>query len=126
MSKAGTGSVVLTAHDLLTGRAVYRTADGRWSERHSDARVFSDADGASAVAEAAADAHLVSGPYLAGVVAGASASAPARYREAVRALGPTMRRDLGKQADGTGLTADERAALSADARAVVLGALARD
>lgn len=131
MTSTPNRAVVLTANDLLDGHVVYRTPDASWSSKHADARIFeSETDAAEALA--GAEPHLVVGPYLTEIVAPPSAdavalgAAPVRYREAVRALGPTMRRDLGKQAEGDGLSARAAANLPHDAHAVVLGALSRD
>ena len=54
-----------------------------------------------ALAEAdAAARHEVVDPYLIDVEEEGGALRPTKYREAIRCLGPTIRQDLGKQAEG--------------------------
>lgn len=92
---------VITANRLGNGIVVYMTADGGWSERISSARAL---DGEKQV-EAALDAAngavascIVVDPYLIDVENLGGELRPTRYRELIRALGPTVRRDIGKQA----------------------------
>lgn len=90
------GPQILTANHLLTGEAVFWTGDG-WSPDYHAAEVLhrpEDQQDRLAMAEAAAG--TVVGPYLAGVAEGGPA--PTHIREIIRTRGPTVRRDLGKQA----------------------------
>lgn len=91
----------LTANRLNDGRAVYLTQQGGWSEWLNEAALAGDEERAEAIlargrAEAAA-ARVVE-PYLIEVVETDGLVAPLRYREAIRARGPSVRLDLGKQA----------------------------
>ena len=92
----------LTAHRLSDGVVVYRDAQGGWAETVGEAEVFGAkeaADAAEAAAAADVAAQLVISPYLIEVAAGADVAAPVSVREQIRALGPTIRTDLGKQAE---------------------------
>lgn len=94
---------ILSANALLDGDVVYRTADG-WSRRLGEAEVANDeaalARLETALAEALAGREVV-GPELAPVVLDdAGRIVPSHYRERIRALGPTVRPDLGPQAKG--------------------------
>ncbi len=90
---------ILTASRLREGDVVYFTAAGHWSEWLSDATV-ADAEAESLLArgkhaEAAGDvidASLVAVDVVRG------RRAPLSPRERIRARGPTVRADLGKQA----------------------------
>ncbi len=54
-----------------------------------------------AIGEAdAAQTHSIVEPYLIDLKEEAGALRPTKYREAIRCLGPTIRLDLGKQAEG--------------------------
>lgn len=91
----------LTANRLDDGRVVYLTPQDGWSEWLNEAALAADEDRAEAIlargrAEAAA-ARVVE-PYLIEVVETDGLVAPLRYREAIRARGPSVRLDLGKQA----------------------------
>jgi hypothetical protein len=94
---------ILSANGLLDGAVVYRTARG-WSPRLAEAEVARDADALerheAALAEAARGNEVV-GPELVPVALdGAGRIVPSHVRERIRALGPTVRPDLGPQADG--------------------------
>lgn len=106
---------ILTANRLSDGVVIFLAADGRWVETVDDARVEADGTGHQALETAGraavADQHLVE-PYLIDVTRRADGRIfPTRYRERVRAAGPSIRLDLGKQAEGkSSLTHDEKAA----------------
>ena len=51
------------------------------------------------MARAAVDSRLVIDPYLIDVIEGDSERRPTRFRELIRAKGPTVRPDIGKQAE---------------------------
>ena len=90
---------ILSANDLLDGSVVYRTAHG-WSPRLAEAEVARDAD-ALARLEALLGSDDVVGPELIPVALdGAGRIVPSHVRERIRALGPTVRPDLGPQAGG--------------------------
>ena len=90
---------VLTANRLRIGEVVYWGGE-RWVSRFEDAQILSDAD-AETTLKAAADWVLkgeVVAPYLFDVREKDGRTVPVKEREIIRAAGPTVRRDLGKQA----------------------------
>ncbi|MBK5912674.1 hypothetical protein CCR85_14415 [Rhodothalassium salexigens] len=95
------GPWIVTANDLLTGRVVFLTAAGDWQGAAGQAAVAYNDDMADYLmdrAQADAVANLVVEPALIGAVLDADdRPRPARNREAIRATGPTVRRDLGYQ-----------------------------
>jgi Protein of unknown function (DUF2849) len=91
---------VLTANRLRDGEVVY-WRDGAWVEALAAAEPLADKDAAEAALKAAAQsvaARAVVNPYLFAVTGEAGAIRPVSEREIIRALGPTVRGDLGKQA----------------------------
>ncbi|EFL90316.1 DUF2849 domain-containing protein [Ahrensia sp. R2A130] len=93
--------VIFTANRLLDGEAVWLGANGRWVESPASAVVSHTAEELEATRIAAArgdrENHVVE-PYEMPVTIEAGAAVPASYRERIRAAGPTIRLDLGKQA----------------------------
>ena len=92
----------LTANRLHDGEVVYLAADGSWIERLGQAQVLSSkAEGEAALAKGIqAERELkVVNAYLLDLIS-PDASKPQKMREVIRAAGPTVRRDLGKQARG--------------------------
>jgi hypothetical protein len=90
---------IITANRLLDGAVVYRTAAGGWAERFAEAARFSDEAAPGALADAERDVLHVIRPYLA-PVEGSDFGRRERVRETIRAKGPSVRPDLGKQAEG--------------------------
>ena len=91
----------ITANRLGDGVAVYLSAEGAWAERLADAALFEDAEAAAApLAEAEAWEDLVVGPYVMDIDADRLAAGQKVIRETIRATGPSVRPDLGKQAEG--------------------------
>lgn len=92
---------ILTANRLIDGDVVFLTDENDWSVDINDARIADDKSQASRLEEigASADksAHVV-GCYLVDVVVGDGEIKATHYREIMRAQGPTVRGDLGKQA----------------------------
>jgi len=91
---------VLTANRLRDGDVVYWRG-GAWVEAFADADVFAAKEAADAALKAAAEsvaARVVVNPYLFAVKDVGGAAAPTEEREIVRAAGPSVRTDLGKQA----------------------------
>ncbi len=99
----------VTANRLSDGEVVYLAPDGQWSEHLDDCRTADDKAESEVMMEAggrAEKARVVVGAYLFEVECaprperGAEGKTvrPAQLREAIRARGPTVRRDLGKQA----------------------------
>ena len=99
--ETGMADKIVTANRLDDGLVVYLNGAG-WSERIEDARIAGDdaaADGLLAEAEGPGQEIRVVGPYLIEIALEGAEPRPVSYREAIRAQGPTVRLDLGKQAD---------------------------
>ena len=93
---------VITANRLDDGVVVFFTPQRAWGEVLGDSHLFADAaTAATALANAKLDEarDIVVDPYLIDVVDRNGAIAAKHLREVIRATGPTIRRDLGKQAD---------------------------
>ncbi len=94
--------IAVTANRLSDGEVVWLGTNGRWVETVDSALVLStEEERAAALAQAhQADAdNIVLEPYEIDVQAEQGAVIPVRLREQIRAAGPTMRLDLGKQAE---------------------------
>jgi hypothetical protein len=91
---------VLTANRLAIGEVVYWNADRGWVRRLAEAQIVPASDGAAALkgAEESVRRREVVGPYLFDVRLEDGLAVPVKVREAIRAAGPTIRPDLGKQA----------------------------
>jgi len=93
--------VVFTANRLTDGAVVWLGFNGAWVDTIEAAQAFRTEQSrqqAAAVAEQAdADNHVVE-PYEMDVAFEDGAIVPLRFREQIRASGPTVRLDLGKQA----------------------------
>lgn len=88
---------VVTANRLTDGIVVYYTDDGSWSARLAESRIVADNDhGADilAAAERSVAERIVVDPYLIDVVANDAGVRPKRYREVIRAGGPTVACDF--------------------------------
>jgi len=91
---------VLTANRLKLGEVVYWNGSTGWVPKLSGAQVFSGPE-AEAALKAAAEwvrKSEVVAPYLFDVRIEDETIVPVKVREAIRAAGPSVRRDLGKQA----------------------------
>ncbi len=109
---------VLTANRLIDGTVVYWHA-GQWVESLSEADVFdSEAAGNAALAEAqpSVAANVVVATYLFDVRVDGGI-APVKEREIIRAAGPSIHAELGKQAEGLTPDSVRRAAAARKARA---------
>jgi Protein of unknown function (DUF2849) len=92
---------VMTANLLRDGDVVYLAADGTWSLWLRDAAVAQGQDGEAefeARAKTAEQNQLVVGPYLMAVAESAAGPQPIGTREKIRAKGPTVHPQFGKQA----------------------------
>lgn len=92
---------VLTANRLSDGEVVYLDASDHWVERLDEAHIVSStSEGEAALAKGAAaeTERRVVHAYLFDVTGQGEALKPVKMREVIRAAGPTVRRDLGKQA----------------------------
>lgn len=91
---------ILTANRLDDGLVVY-LGKGGWTANIDVARRAHDDDTAAALdyqGKQAAARNEVADPYL--IDLDDDDGEPLRWRETIRANGPTVRRDLGYQADG--------------------------
>ena len=81
---------------------VYFSADNRWVEWFTEADVADGTEAAEALLARAMpddfEAHVLE-PYLFEVLEAGRVYKPASVRETIRAAGPTVRLDLGKQAE---------------------------
>jgi hypothetical protein len=103
MSDIEKGQLV-TANRLRDGIAVFLTRSGAWSEKIDEAALALEPQAAAALETRAKDdekATLVTGSYLIDAERRDGRIRAAHIRERMRTLGPTVRLDLGKQADGT-------------------------
>lgn len=88
----------VTANRLCDGAVVWLGHDGALVDRFEAAALFEGDAAEAALASVAAQATLIASAYL----IDADASGPIgreALREAIRRNGPTVRRDLGKQAE---------------------------
>ena len=95
----------LTANRLTDGEVVFFSPAGTWSETIDEAVVAREPHSANALEQRgneAVDANLITDPYLFDVERRNGQLRALHIRERIRALGPTVRADLGKQALGLG------------------------
>ncbi len=92
---------VITANRLLNGDVVWMGESGTWVERVTLAKVLEDKEaveeGLALGAEAERQQEVV-GVYDIAVTIEDGVIVPVRYREQIRATGPTTHPNLGKQA----------------------------
>jgi hypothetical protein len=96
-------SQIVTANRLSDGVVLFMDAAGGWTDDFALAAVYPDAVTLAAALTLAAEAVaacLLVDPYGIEVELRNGHYAPKALREAIRASGPTVRRDLGKQAQG--------------------------
>jgi len=91
---------ILTANVLRAGEVVYWHGGKGWVRSLDEAEILPDAQAAQALRDAAAfvDKREVVSPYLFEVRLEDGIAVPIKKREAIRAAGPSVRPDLGKQA----------------------------
>jgi uncharacterized protein DUF2849 len=92
---------VLTANRLALGEVVYWNGAKGWVNRLREAEVLPSEKAEAILKQAAASVERreVVAPYLFDVRVKDGEPIPVKTREAIRAAGPSVRRDLGKQAD---------------------------
>ena len=96
-------SEIITANRLIDGAVVFQESAGGWAEDFARAAIYADAEAVKAgmaLAKQAELADLIVEPYAIIVEFRNGHYAPKALREAIRATGPTVRLDLGKQAQG--------------------------
>jgi hypothetical protein len=102
---------MITANRLKDGLVVFLDAEGGWSEDfHRGATISDEATKAQALARAqeGVDANMIVDPYAIELEMRAGHLAPKALRERIRATGPTVRADLGKQTQGFAPTLAQR------------------
>lgn len=90
---------VFTGNRVSDGIVVFMTGDGDWTERVTESGVLSgpaEVGRMTGVAEAAAARAVVIDPYLIEVTVEDGAIRPVRYRERIRAYGPSIHPDFAK------------------------------
>ena len=96
---------ILTANRLRDGEVVFLTHSGEWSE-NIDGAVLATEPQAQATLEARGKdderINLVTGVYLFEAERRDGHVFASHIKERIRSLGPTVRTDLGKQAEGKG------------------------
>ncbi len=93
---------VFIANRLNDGLVVFLTAEGAWSEKIAEAAIVSepaDKERLTALATMAVTDCQVIDPLPIEVKVSDGAIVPVRLRERIRAAGPTVRTDHGKQAE---------------------------
>jgi hypothetical protein len=93
---------VLTANRLADGEVVWLGANGEWLEHIDGALIARHAEAVNALEEAGKSAiksNLVIDVNVIDVEERGTDLFPVRLRERIRQLGPTIRLDLGKQAE---------------------------
>lgn len=96
---------LVTANRLRDGIAVFLTRGGEWSEVIDDAVLAQEPQAAAALEARAREDEkktIVTGSYLVDAERLEGRVRASHIRERMRALGPTVRLDLGKQAEGKG------------------------
>ena len=94
-----TGPQVITANRLRDGRVVFLAEGERWVEAVGQSQVANDeaaTTALSAIADRAVAAREVVAPYLIEVTRDGDRLTPRRYREVIRALGPSSHPELGR------------------------------
>lgn len=95
---------IVTANDLLSGQVVFLTPQGGWSSDPAEADFAESREEAEALLARGLASNARSEVELVALIAAGRDAAgrprPTRNREIIRALGPTVRRDLGYQAEG--------------------------
>ncbi|MDC3401758.1 DUF2849 domain-containing protein [Alphaproteobacteria bacterium] len=93
----------VTANRLSDGEVIYFAGDNGWTENFQTAKIADGAEASKELLQAAMTDDfelLLLEPYLFEVIdAGNANFNPASVREVIRAAGPTIRLDLGKQAE---------------------------
>jgi hypothetical protein len=83
----------ITANRLIDGAVVYLSADGAWVPSIASAALAEGEDAAASLAaagERAVAERVVVAPYLIELERGPDGIRPTRYREQLRALGPSV------------------------------------
>lgn len=79
----------VTAWETATGKVVWMTKDGDWSDDPSDLGVFSGDEAEARLADAQTEEGEITDPYFMEVTETAEISGRETLRETIRAVGPT-------------------------------------
>lgn len=90
---------IVTANRLADGVVVYLGADDRWISDRNAAAILGDDAAATALVVAETRATELADPYLVEVDQNGATDSRLALRESIRSAGPTVRRDLGYQAE---------------------------
>lgn len=94
--------LAVTANRLIDGEVVYLTPSGRWSANFDAVAIAHGKEEGNAIlakAQPAVAAREIIGPYLFEVCQETTGARPVSVREIIRMKGPSVRLDLGKQAE---------------------------
>lgn len=89
---------MLTAWDTKTGRTVYWSGEGNWSDNIKDGLVLKGEVGDAAMAFASGQEAIIFDPYFMEVTEEGGVTGRETIRENIRVHGPSYRKDLGRQA----------------------------
>ena len=90
---------IVTANSLQDGAVVYLSDDDQWSPNQFKAARFEDSDAADVLAAAQSRIEEITDAYLVTVSDDGEIIGREKLRETIRKAGPTVRRDLGLQAE---------------------------
>lgn len=94
---------MVTGHRLRDGVVLFYVGDRRWSDFIGDGKIVEGKDTGNALLAEAKESEadqLATGSYLIDILqAGDGPPRPAKKREHIRAVGPTVRKDLAKHPD---------------------------
>jgi hypothetical protein len=80
----------ITAWETATGRSVWMTAGGRWSDRVAEAAPFTGEEAELRLAAAQEQEGMVTDPYFMEVTETGGITGRETIRETIRATGPTV------------------------------------
>ncbi len=95
---------VMTANRLADGEVVFLTRSGTWNEKIDEAVLAQEPQAIAALEARAGEGvkvNHITGQYLFDAERVDGKIRASHIRERIRTLGPTVRMDLGKQAEGT-------------------------
>ncbi len=92
--------MIASANDLLEGHVLYLGRDGSWTPDREQAAVSTDTEELAALAEQASrERQVIDVDFVEVTLADDGAPRLVALREVIRDRGPTIRPDLGRQAD---------------------------
>lgn len=103
---------IVTANRLTDGVVVYLAGDGTWTPWISDSHVVADEDSAAHLLDSAQDSvtrNEVVEPYLIDVIQEDGIVTPVRYREVIRAKGPSVHPELWRATERPAAGGDQAA-----------------